>query len=128
MLEYLFFIRIRNAHSLCGTNGFPEMSMTLFFIEWHVRSKNDMFRTKKGETTHQSGGTSVKGRVIIEHLEILDRVFVKLLYAFFFSLQTILLCKIIPASNPLFKEGDHSPAVMCDQFKPGIRIEYSAKD
>ena len=128
MLKYFFFIRIRDAHSLYGSNGFPEMSMTLLFIERHVSSKNDMFRTKKGETTHQGWGTSVKGRVIVEHLKILDRAFDELLYTLLFPLQTILLSQIIPASNPLFKEGDHTTTVMCDQFKPGILIEYSGKN
>ena len=92
MLEYLFFIRIRDAHSLYGSNGFPEMSMTLLFIEWHVCSKNDMFRAKKSESTHQGGGTSVKGRVIVEHFKILDRAFEELSYTLLFPLQTILLC------------------------------------
>ena len=127
MLEYLLSIRIRDVHSLYGMNGFPEMPMTLLFVKWHIRSKNDMFRAKKGETTHQGGGTSVEGRVIVEHLEILDRAFGELLNTLPFPLQTILLCQVIPASNPLFKEGDHTAAVMGDQFKAGILVEYPAK-
>ena len=119
----LLAFSFRNRHLFDGVDCFANRPEAYFASKRHIRAKEDPVSPVIFVSAHQRSGIPMKGRVGIEHLEILRQGLLQpQLKTFLFTEHQIMHLDAVG------EEGHSSPAVVGNEFDVGIKVEYPAVD